>query len=217
MIDSLSSTSARRSTASRGAPRARAARVRLVTLHRPELVDDASASPRRSTRSCSSRRLPRSSSPCIRATRARLDGIGTPGIRLSSRPLGYRDFSASSLRAVRAHRLRRHPGGDERARRPLLHAARDDRAAGDGRAGDERRPRARPERIAEIPALLENRSRRRRSRSGTGTPAHGRPPCSPCSCRPRVRRRESPPANDVRDRRHARRSGRTRRPSMRRS
>ena len=53
-------------------------------------------------------------------------------------PLGYLDFLCLEAdAALRRHRFRRRPGGDDGARRPLLHPARLDRAAGDRGAGNE--------------------------------------------------------------------------------
>ena len=51
---------------------------------------------------------------------------------------------ARGRRGGRAHRLRRDPGGDDLPRRPLLHAARQHRAAGDDPRRDQHAARARP-------------------------------------------------------------------------
>ncbi len=103
-------------------------------------------------------------------------------------PLGYLDFlGLEAERALRAHRLRRRPGGDVGARRAVLHAARHDRAPGDGRARHEHAPRARPARASpRSPSCSTDRTRSAgRSRSGTGRRASAPPPCSRSSSRRR--------------------------------
>ena len=157
----------------------------LVTLHRPALVDDAELLARDGRRRSSTLAgdAARSSSRCTRGRGQRLaerSGLDrrcrARGVSLSP-PLGYLDVPRPRGRgALRAHRLRRRAGGDVGARRPLLHAARHDRAAGHRRARHEHRARrSSPERIAEIPPLLgDAEARRGRSRSGTATPASAR-------------------------------------------
>ena len=146
---------ARRDGARRGEPGKRSDSTPggygLVTLHRPALVDDPALLARDGRRARRARR----DGP------ARLPGAPANG-RAARRGGPRRDRSsarASSLTAaarlprlprargrgaVRAHRLRRRPGGDVRARRPVLHAARHDRAAGHGRARDEHAARSEP-------------------------------------------------------------------------
>ena len=92
-------------------------------------------------------------------------------------PLGYLEFlGLEAGGAARAHRLRRRAGGDVGARRPVLHAARHDGAAGHGRARDEHRcsvsSRSASPTFRRCSRLHVPRSR---SRSGTDTPASARP------------------------------------------
>ena len=131
----------------------------VVTLHRPTLVDG----PLLATRSTRWRRSPSRSRSSSRSTRAHARrstrSASTPARAPAPARAPSATSSSSSLVALgrRAHRLGRHPGGDDVPRHPVLHAARQHRAAGDGRAGHERPARAGPERIAEVPALLEAR------------------------------------------------------------
>ena len=83
--------------------------------------------------------------------------------------------SGSRRRRARRHRLRRRAGGDVGARRPLLHAARHDRAAGHGELGTNtllgasRSGSPRSRRCSQRPKPAT------RSRSGTARPANARP------------------------------------------
>ncbi len=68
-------------------------------------------------------------------TRKMMEGVepDAPAACTLIDPLGYLDFlSLMADAARRPHRLRRHPGGDDLPRRPLLHAARQHRAPGHG-------------------------------------------------------------------------------------
>ena len=108
--------------------------------------------------------------PRTRARMSRSDVANVSRVErcLLAGPLGYLDFLASGRGADCAHRLGRHPGGDDRARRSLPHAPRQHRAADHGRARDEHAAGRGPERIAEIPALLDPAAALR------GDPALGR-------------------------------------------
>ena len=84
-----------------------------------------------------------------RATRARAPRWRRSGIDAAAgrRPAASSRSATSTSwprrrRGGRADRLRRHPGGDHLPRRPVLHAARQHRAAGHGRAGHEHAARA---------------------------------------------------------------------------
>ena len=166
-----------------GRARARAGRLRARDAapagarRRPGAARATRRGARRARRGTS-----RSSSRCTRAPRAARAPRARPTRSQRSRRRPHRAARLPRVPrprgggALRADRLGRRPGGDDRARRPVLHAARHDRAAGDGRARDEHaaRPRARSG-SREIPALLEHaRARPSRSRSGTATPASAR-------------------------------------------
>ncbi len=125
----------------------------VVTLHRPSNVD----SPTRSREALGVARAT-SRSGCRwsgRCTRARgPTSIASASLRRCSRcarspcspPQGYLEMLGLLAHArARAHRFRRHPGGDDGARRAVPDDARQHRAADHGRAGHQyaRRPRPR--------------------------------------------------------------------------
>ena len=92
----------------------------------------------RSSRSRASCRWSSRSPPHAGADGLARPRTGARAVQLTE-PLGYLDFLALVGRAARrADRLRRHPGGDDVPRHPMLHAARQHRAARDLRDRDER-------------------------------------------------------------------------------
>ena len=147
------------------APRAGHARgYGLVTLHGPSNVDDAGAALERwsplwtpSPSAC------RSCGRSIRAPDARLDELRPAGLRAdpARRASCSPSRSATSTscahgrRPPGAHRLGRHPGGDDRARRALPHAADDHGAAGHRRRGHEPSRRSVRQRSASSRAVDE--------------------------------------------------------------
>ena len=115
----------------------------LVTLHRPALVDDPRAARRTCEASSAIARSCRSSSPC---TRGRARGSSRSCAAAASGSCRPALVHAVPLAPGRCgcgrHGLRRRAGGDNGARRPLLHAPGQHRAPGDGHARDEHRARA---------------------------------------------------------------------------
>ena len=109
----------------------------LVTLHRPALVDGDLLEPAIERLAAVASEMPVAlPGPPADPGRARRRRPSRcpPGLRLIE-PVGYLDFLSLEADAPRgAHRLRRHPGGDDLPRRPLLHAARQHRAADHDRA-----------------------------------------------------------------------------------
>ena len=103
----------------------------LVTLHRPALVDGPLLARRSAQLAALAREMP-VVFPVHPRTRKMMEGVErrAPGpaadraARLPRLPL------AARRRRRRPHRLRRHPGGDDLPRRPLLHPARQHRAPG---------------------------------------------------------------------------------------
>ena len=137
MIDTLVAMRARIDGA--GAPEAHglgAASYLVVTLHRPALVDGpllAEAMARSAAvaeRSRSSSRSTRARAP--RSRRSALD-VDSERLRLRRAARLPRVPEPRRRLGRRAHRLGRDPGGDDLPRRAVLHAARQHRAAGDGR------------------------------------------------------------------------------------
>ena len=133
----------------------------LVTLHRPALVDD----PALLTATVEGLKGLAATYPIVfpvhPRTRQHLVELGLESglpearvLRQSSARLPALPRTAGRSR-LPAHGLWRRAGGDVRARCPLLHAARLDGATRHGRARHEHRARRRPDRIAEIPSLLE--------------------------------------------------------------
>ena len=72
-------------------------------------------------------------------------------------------------RRRRAHRLRRHPGGDDLPRHPLLHPARQHRAPGNDPRRHQHPARPRPRRNRQIPAALAQRPAKHQSPRPSGT------------------------------------------------
>ena len=101
-----------------------------------------------------------------------------PGLHLIE-PLGYLDFLSLLADARRRpHRLRRDPGGDDLPRHPLLHPARQHRAAGDDPRRHQHPARARPGGDRRHPGgagCARRGAPRSRRRSGTATPRSGSP------------------------------------------
>ena len=122
----------------------------VVTLHRPSNVD-------RPTRCASASRccatVEREAAARLRAAsaHARQHRALRPARRCLETPADRGAPAAGLSRDARpdgeghagAHRLRRHAGGDDRARRAVPHAAREHRAPDHGRAGHEHARRAR--------------------------------------------------------------------------
>ena len=116
----------------------------VLTLHRPSNVDDPAAlAGILAALEVIARDMPLVF-PAHPRTREKLRAFGLeerlarlPGLRLIE-PAGYLDFlKLMASRPAGAHRLGRHPGGDDDPGRALPHAAREHRAAGHGRAGDQ--------------------------------------------------------------------------------
>ena len=130
----------------------------LVTLHRPALVDD----PANSLRGTRRRSIDaRGDMPVLFPVHPRTlrissssgynDAIARRGRHPESRSATWPSSGSRPTPRFVAYRLRRRAGGDLRARRPLLHAARLDRATGDGRARDEHCARRQAGSDREIP------------------------------------------------------------------
>ena len=134
----------------RRAPRRGSGSSRAATCSSPctgRRSSTARCSPRRWSASPRSRREMPVVFPVHPRTRKTLDGLGARATRASllTDPVGYLDFlSLEADAARRAHRLGRDPGGDDLPRRPLLHAARQHRAPGDGPGGHEHAARPGP-------------------------------------------------------------------------
>ena len=154
--DDRFAAAARRARAAARRRRSRAPR------HRPRRVEDPAGLRRRDAAPAVERRRPggarASRSPscatCRRRlplvwpvhprTRANIERFGLAGIVSDAArssllpPQGYLEMlGLMSARDAGADRLRRHPGGDDRARRALPHDAREHRASDHGRAGHE--------------------------------------------------------------------------------
>ncbi len=104
---------------------------------------------------------------------ARRRGRGVAGRPAADRPGRLPRLPlAGGRRRGGADRLRRHPGGDHLPRRPLLHAARQHRAADHDRARHQPPARARSGADRRPPRARGRRPRRRRSRRRSGTATH---------------------------------------------
>ncbi len=117
----------------------------LVTLHRPALVDTPLLAEAMLALDEVAAAMP-VVFPCHPRTRARIAALGVDAApRAAPRPARLpRVPVARGGLGRRADRLGRDPGGDDLPRDPVLHAARQHRAAGHGRARDEHPARARP-------------------------------------------------------------------------
>ncbi len=170
----------------------------VVTLHRPALVDGPLLGDAFAALGDLAREVP-VVFPAHPRTRAALDRLGLsapPGLA-AARPAAVPRVPRPRGRlGGGAHRLGRDPGGDDLPRRPVLHAALDDRAAGHGRAGDEHAARARSGAdprgagAAHAPAAGPRRFRR----AGTATPPSGSSTCSRARPWRRSRRSAGQPA-----------------------
>ena len=161
----------------------------------------ARAPARRRARGC------RSSGPCIRAPAPTSSGSGSRRSLADARiallpPQGYLEMlGLMARRDARADRLRRHPGGDDGARRALPHDAREHRAADHGRAGHEhaRRPRSRAHAPhASTRSCVPAASAGAGPSSGTGAPRSGSPTSSRRGWAPRPGTARAPWARDCR-------------------
>ena len=115
--------------------------------------------------------------PRTRAMHGGEIGASTPACGSSSRSATSTSCPCIADAARRPDRLRRHPGGDDRPRRPLPHPARQHRAAGHDHRRHQHPGRPRPRRdLRQIPPALAQRaamSHPNPRRSGTATRPSG--------------------------------------------
>ena len=173
MIDTLVALEDRFRDRERRAPaRARAGLLPARHAAPPGARRRAAARRRRSTALARGRRARcRSSSRSIRGPGRCSAARDAPARPAADRPGRLPRLPLARGRRRRgAHRLRRHPGGDDLPRRSVLHAARQHRAPGHGPRRDQHAARPRPGADRRDPGAARRPSRGRR-RSGTAAAA----------------------------------------------